>query len=138
MAHDCLGRAIDAVLWGMHNREKDPDPTWRYEAHWIYQRADGAEHFAVVRFRKSRREKVYRPIHKDQGRWIVGDPPGPLPLYRLPGVDGSPRVYLAEGEKVCDLARSLGLVATASATGERRLENRCLSRFLGRPAIAPE
>jgi hypothetical protein len=119
MAHNSLGRAIDVVLWGLHNRVKDPDPTWQYETHWIYQRADGAELLVVVRSRNGAGEQVYRPIHKDGGRWFIRDPLGPLSLYRLTGLAGAGRIYLAEGEKVCDLAWSLGLVATASAHGAK-------------------
>ena len=48
---------------------------------------------------------------------MAGDPPGPLPLYRLPEVLAARRVYVVEGEKAADRLRDLGVVATTSSHG---------------------
>lgn len=40
------------------------------------------------------------------------------PLYRLPEI-GDARVFVCEGEKAADRARSIGLNATASANGSK-------------------
>ena len=45
--------------------------------------------------------------------------PAPRPLYRLPDLKDASRVYVAEGEKTVDAARSIGLTATTSAHGSK-------------------
>ncbi len=52
-------------------------------------------------------------------RWIVNAMPAPRPLYRLPDLADAPRVYITEGEKAADAARSVGLIATTSAHGSK-------------------
>src|SRR5262249_320285 len=49
----------------------------------------------------------------------VADPPGPLPLYDLPGLAGAHRVYVTEGEKCTELVRELGLAATTASHGAK-------------------
>ena len=53
----------------------------------------------------------------DNNLWFVGGMPEPRPLYRLHDLPVSERVYIAEGEKAVDAARSIGLIATTSAHG---------------------
>lgn len=84
---------------------------------WCYQGLDGQEVFRVLRFATGENSKTYRPIHRHNDRWVLGDPPGLLPLYRLPELQAAGRVYLCEGEKCVDAARAIGLVATTSAHG---------------------
>lgn len=89
-------------------------------AQWIYRAADGEEWLWVVRFQVAgQKGKSYRPFHIDStAGWVCGDPPGPLPLYRLPELLASDApVWVGEGEKVADLIAGLGLVATTSAHG---------------------
>lgn len=85
---------------------------------WSYQGPDGIELLRVARFDRPE-GKTYRPVHRDpSGGWRPGDPPGPLPLYNLPVLTGAGRVYVTEGEKVCDRAReTFGVIATTSAHG---------------------
>lgn len=62
-------------------------------------------------------DKVFRPLHHNGAGWVSADPPGPLPLYGLPSLNGEARVYVCEGEKCVDAARTVGLVASTSAHG---------------------
>src|SRR6185312_12608012 len=87
-----------------------------------YQEADGSEAFRVYRFdsknsKTGEPEKEFRPVHLTADGWVVGDPDGPLPLYHLPELADADRVFIAEGEKACDLVHSLGLASTTSAHG---------------------
>jgi hypothetical protein len=86
-------------------------------ARWTYQNADGDPVFVVFRFAPPDRGKEFRPVHRTAEGWLMGNPPGQLPLYRLPELAGATQVFVLEGEKCCDLARNLGLTATATAHG---------------------
>lgn len=83
---------------------------------WIYQREDGAEAFQILRFNFTDGGKTFRPVYHNGGGYIQADPPGKLPLYRLPELNGQ-RIFICEGEKASDAARSIGLSATTSAHG---------------------
>jgi len=86
---------------------------------WTYYGPDGEEVLTVLRFNAAHlpHGKTYRPIHRNGGGWTLGDPPGKLPLYRLPNLNGARRIYVVEGEKCADAAARLGLTATTSAHG---------------------
>lgn len=87
-------------------------------ARWAYHDAGGRVVFWVVRFRKESGDKDYRPFHQVANGWVMADPEGLLPPYRLPnllGIHG--RVYIVEGEKCVELLVGLGLHATTSAHG---------------------
>jgi len=95
---------------------------------WPYVGADGGERLTVLRFNLPRPAdagegdkppKTFRPLRRDGGGWAVGDPAGPLPLYRLADLDGRERVYIVEGELCADAAASLCLTATTSAHGAK-------------------
>jgi putative DNA primase/helicase len=86
-------------------------------APWIYTDADGYEVFRVYRFDPPGARKEYRPVHVTPDGWVLGDPPGPLPLYGLPELSNSERVYVCEGEKAAKRARVIGLIATTSSHG---------------------
>lgn len=83
---------------------------------WQYHSANGHPVMAVLRF-DGTEGKQYRPLHMDEGKWAVGDPCAPLPLYRLPDVIKAERVYICEGEKAADAGRKMDLVCTTSAHG---------------------
>jgi len=103
-------------------------------ARWPYHRADGSELFDVVRF-ETHRGKTFRPICQDGDGWQIGDPPGPLPLYRLPELHGAARVWLCEGEKTADAAGSVGLVATTSAHGAKSPHKTDWAPLAGRDVV---
>jgi hypothetical protein len=84
---------------------------------WLYLDRDGKPAMSVVRY-DSPSGKTYRPLHVlPDGSWAVGDPPGPLPLYGLPWLDGADVIFATEGEKCADAVCDLGLIATTSAHG---------------------
>jgi len=63
---------------------------------WSYQDTKGRDAFSVVRI-ETAKGKTFRPVHNSDGTWRMGDPPGPLPLYRLPKFSGARRVYITVG-----------------------------------------
>ena len=67
---------------------------------WNYEDADSKPVMTVARFTAANGEKDYLPYHqRTDGRWVSGDPSGPLPLYRLPEVTNADMVFVTEGEK---------------------------------------
>jgi hypothetical protein len=84
---------------------------------WTYYGVNGTEALTVLRFNLPDGGKTFRPIHRHGGGWSIGDPDGPLPLYRLGELNGAPRVCVVEGERCADEAARLGLTATTSAHG---------------------
>ena len=85
---------------------------------WPYHDGDGNERLVVIRF-DTANGKGYRPIHKNEHGWCLGDPPEPLPLYCLPEIlsRSNATIYVCEGERAADAARSIGLTTTTSAHG---------------------
>lgn len=88
----------------------------RYVIQWDYHNRDGQVVMTIVRYRDAT-GKTFRPLHPVIGGWSIGDPPGKLPLYRLPDLDGKPTIFVVEGEKCADFAVSIGLTTTTSAHG---------------------
>lgn len=88
---------------------------------WTYHYADGSEALYVARFNMPDGSKQFRPFHKIENGYLLGDPPDnkPLPLYRLADVSNHSCVYLVEGEKCADAAISIGLATTTSAHGSK-------------------
>lgn len=88
-------------------------------ATWTYHNATGDPVGLVIRWNRPTGKEI-RPIGKTKAGWIMGGMPTPRPLYALPDLLATPagtRVYIVEGEKVADAARSVGLVATTSPHG---------------------
>jgi hypothetical protein len=104
-------------------------------SHWIYHRADGTEAARVYRFDPPGGRKEFRPVHSTPEGWVMGDPPGLWPPYRLPELDGALRVYVTEGEKAADLVRGLGLTATTSAHGAKAAHKSDWSPLAGRDVV---
>lgn len=84
---------------------------------WCYLNGLKEPAMIVYRFDPPGKTKEYRPVHPTKDGWKFGDPPGPLPMYRLPEVAGAARVYIHEGEKAADAAQAIGLVASTSSHG---------------------
>jgi hypothetical protein len=101
----------DAIAWAVAKWGK---PTGR----WPYHGGDGRELMRVYRFDPPGRSKEYLPIHATgNGSWAVGDPDGPLPLYRLTELADAPLVIVCEGEKAADAARRISFAATTASHG---------------------
>lgn len=93
---------------------------------WTYQDAAGEPVGIVIRWDVPPKEpgvaatKDILPLSKTDKGWLVAGLPSPKPLYHLPDLlklaPGS-TVVIVEGEKCCDLARSLGFNATTSPHG---------------------
>jgi 5S rRNA maturation endonuclease (ribonuclease M5) len=91
--------------------------------------------FAVVRTKP----KDFRPIHKDEEGWRLGDLPGKLPLYNLTKVVASEALVICEGEKDCDTLGRLGIPATTSAHGAKSADKTDWTPLQGkRIAIWPD
>ncbi len=115
--------------------EKRGEPT----ASWPYHDADGYESFRVYRFDwvkpDGTTDKDYRPVHTTPEGWVVGDPPGPLPLYRLPELARAARVFVTEGEKTSELARHQGIDATTSSHGAKSAHKSDWSPLAGKDVV---
>jgi putative DNA primase/helicase len=87
--------------------------------------------------------KTYRPFHQDDnGRWLMADPPGELPLFHLPKLivpDLNPEsepVFIVEGEKcVCTLEETLGVLVTTSAHGSNGARKTDWEPLAGRDVV---
>lgn len=107
---------------------------------WSYHNSDGTEVLRVVRF-ETGRGKSFRPIARTDEGWVIGDPPGQLPLFGLPELllagqeSRDELVFVCEGEKAADAAQSLGLVATTSAHGAKSPKKTDWSPLAGRHVI---
>jgi len=82
-------------------------------ATWVYP----GDVLRVGRWNLPDGSKSMRPIHCVANGWSVGDPSGPLPLYRGDALPPAGPVYVVEGEKCADIAAGIGLPAVASAHG---------------------
>jgi len=112
----------------------------RYSQHWTYYDANGGESFSVLRFDACETldgEKTYRPVHSDGTGYVEGDPLGLLPLYNLPELlhNASSQVFICEGEKACDAARSIGLLGTCSAHGAKSAQKTDWRPLAGRSVV---
>lgn len=104
---------------------------------WAYHDANGFEVMLICRFHVNNGDKTIRPIHQNgDGSWVQGDPRmEKLPLYALPSLNEQKRVFVTEGEKPCDMARSLGLVATTSSHGAKAASKTDWSPLAGKEII---
>lgn len=106
---------VTALVAGM----KKEGYTWVKSS--FYELPGGRNALTVMRF-DSDEGKSFRPYHQgDDGRWLIGDPPGQLPLFHLPQIldAETEEVWVVEGEKCADAMAKLGLVATTSAHGSK-------------------
>ena len=102
---------------------------------WSYTDSAGVEVMRVARFDLPDGSKQFRPVHAHKAGWRIGDPPGALPLYRLPELDAAQLVFVCEGEKTTDATRALGLVATTSAHGSGGAEKTDWTPLAGRIVV---
>jgi len=106
-----------------------------FAGRWTYHHAGGQEAFYILRFDDPQGGKTFRPVYHNGAGFIQGDPPGKLPLYGLPSLDGAGRVYLVEGEKCCEAGRSIGLMTTTSAHGSQAASKSDWGPLAGREVI---
>jgi hypothetical protein len=87
----------------------------------MYEHADGSPAMVMVRINMPKpndpQDKTFRPVHPTADGWAIGDPPGKLPLFGLPTLLTADRMFVVEGEKCVEAARSIGLTATTSSHG---------------------
>jgi len=98
---------------------------------WTYLDGSGAETMCVARFDP----KSFRPIHRVTEGWRLGDPPGPLPLYRLSTIKDAAQVWVLEGERCADQASELGFCATTSAHGAKSAAKTDWSSLAGKQVV---
>jgi hypothetical protein len=104
-------------------------------ARWEYFDKHGALAIRVLRV-ETPRGKSYRPIHQlAGGRWALGDPHGPLPLYRLNELQAEGVVLVAEGEKCADELARLGICATTSSHGSSSAKKTDWTPLAGRAVV---
>jgi hypothetical protein len=123
-------------------KAQEPSTGGYHAGTWRYYRADGEETFAVARFNidgppesDGKAEKTFRPFHRTSRGWASGDPEGLLPLYRLPDLSEASRVYVVEGEKAADAARSIELAGTTSGHGAQSAARADWSPLAGKEVI---
>jgi len=114
---------------------------WRLVASWAYKDAQGDSVLRICRFEPltppangAKPDKQFRPISRVGNGFVIKDPPGLLPLFRLPELIASATapVYLSEGEKKSEALADLGLVATATAHGSKSPQKTDLAPLAGR------
>ncbi len=119
-AYGTLDGAILGAASAIQYRQKQAGETIQAKhAHtWTYRTSTGEYAFSVARFNTAD-GKQFRPIHRDGNGFVLADPPGALPLYRLPEISNESIVYVVEGEKCADAGAAIGLTCTTSAHGSK-------------------
>lgn len=109
----------------------------RETARYPYRDATGKVCFVVVRYEPRGGDgKIIRPFRMTERGCIPGGYDGVRPLYRLPELLVSPgTVYVVEGEKCVERARSIGLTATTSAHGAGSAARTDWSTLAGREVV---
>ncbi|MCA9295079.1 MAG: DUF3987 domain-containing protein, partial [Phycisphaerales bacterium] len=102
---------------------------------WTYTDRDGNDLFHVVRIEQKAGGKTFRPIHHNVDGFSIADPPGTLPLYGAPELVDAEMVFIVEGEKCADAARSIGLIATTSAHGAKGAARTDWTPLAGRDVV---
>ncbi len=101
---------------------------------WTYHDVNGDPVGIIVRWDKAGGKDI-RPVARRGGGWVIGAMPEPRPLYCLPDLAGADRVYITEGEKAADAARTIGLTATTSAHGSKSADKTDWSPLAGKQCV---
>jgi hypothetical protein len=83
---------------------------------WTYHDIDDDPVGVIVRWDRPDGKDIL-PVSRNGMGWVIGGMTEPRPLYCLPDLAGADRVFICEGEKAVDAARSIGLTATTSPHG---------------------
>ena len=102
---------------------------------WAYHDASGDPIGTIVRWDRPAGGKVIRPVSRNGNGWIIAGMPEPRQLYRLPELQSAERVYVTEGEKAADAARSIGLTATTSPHGAKSSAKADWSPLAGKEVV---
>jgi len=95
-----------------------------------------SESFTVVRFDfENGREKQFRPIHKADSGWVIGDPPGLLPLFCVDKVSDCVTVHVVEGEKCACAGWSIRIPTVTSAHGSHAPRKSDWSPLAGKSVV---
>jgi hypothetical protein len=76
-------------------------------ASWDYHNQPAERQGVVVRWDVGEGEKDIRPVSLHGDAWRIAGMPTPRPLYQLPSLKSATTVFVTEGEKAADAARSL-------------------------------
>lgn len=99
---------------------------------YSYTNESGDLLYQVVRFP----QKQFRQRRPDgQSGWVWNLGAVRRVLYRLPEVIASERVFVVEGEKDCEMLRSLGLVATTNSGGAGKWRLEFSERFTEKEVV---
>jgi len=104
-------------------------------AEWVYHHADGEPVGVVIRWNTPNGKSIRPLARRPDGTWTIGGMPAPRPLYLLDSLGTSGRVWVTEGEKTCDAARSIGLLSTTSAGGSGAASKTDWTPLAGREII---
>jgi putative DNA primase/helicase len=114
LVHCHAGCSQEAVLAALKELSPQNGAVPRIVAEYEYQDENGKPLFQVVRFEpKDFRQR--RPDGMGGWHWNLNDVR--RVFYRLPEVLAEKRLLICEGEKDCETARALGIVATCNAGG---------------------
>ena len=106
-----------------------------HSAQWTYHDANGKAVGTIVRFDGANGKDI-RPVAFTENGWIIGGMLKPRPLYCLPELLVSTGiVFVPEGEKCADFARSIGLVATTSPGGSQGYASADWTPLAGREVV---
>ena len=102
-----------------------------------YHNHEGNNHFVIVRF-EGKTRKDFRPFHRNSSGWVMKDPLGKLPLFRLPELIArkDERVFIVEGEKCASDLATLGLLVTTSAHGAKSANKTDWQPLAGREVVS--
>ena len=101
---------------------------------WTYHNMDGDPVGLILRWDRPGGKDII-PVSRFADGWRIAGMPAPRPLYRRGDLQNAKRVYICEGEKAADAARSLGLVATTSAHGSASPHKADWSPLAGRECV---
>lgn len=103
-------------------------------ASWVYRDLDGEPVGVILRWNHPD-GKMIIPVSRFDDGWRLAGMPVPRPLYRLADLVVANRIYITEGEKAADAARSMGLIATTSAHGSQSPQRTDWSPLAGRECV---